>query len=54
MIIGLLVGGGVYLLAYRSFDLEAERLAVDKADVGLDPDAPNGIPYAAVPHGTRK
>jgi hypothetical protein len=51
MIIGLLVGGAVYLLAYRSFDREAERLAVDKADVGLDPDAPNGIPYAAVPHG---
>ena len=54
MIVGLLVGGAVYLLAYRSFDLEAERLAVDKADVGLDPDAPNGIPYAAVPHGKRK
>jgi nucleobase:cation symporter-1, NCS1 family len=54
MIIGLLVGGAVYLLAYRSFDLEAERLAVDKADIGLDPDAPNGIPYAAVPHGKRK
>ncbi len=39
MLVGLPVSALVYLLACRSLDLPAERLAVAAADAGLDPDA---------------
>ncbi len=39
MLIGLPVSSGVYLLACRSLDLEADRREAALADVGLDPDS---------------
>jgi purine-cytosine permease-like protein len=38
MLIGLPVSAGIYLLLYRSVDLERDRLRAAAADVGLDPD----------------
>jgi purine-cytosine permease-like protein len=45
MLIGLPVSAGVYLLACRSLDLDAERRRAARADEGLDPQ----LPDAAVP-----
>jgi len=45
MLIGLPVAAGVYLWAYRSFDLAAEERRAQVADAGLDPPA-------AAPAGT--
>jgi NCS1 family nucleobase:cation symporter-1 len=39
MLVGLPVSAGIYLYAYRSFDLAAEVRRVEIADRGLDPDA---------------
>lgn len=39
MLVGLPVATVVYLWACRSFDVVADRLRADAADVGLDPDA---------------
>ncbi len=39
MLIGLPVSAGIYLLASRSLDLEADRCAAAAADVGLEPRA---------------
>jgi NCS1 nucleoside transporter family len=47
MLIGLPVAAGVYLLACRSLDTEAERLRVVEADRGLEP----GTEAAATPTG---
>jgi purine-cytosine permease-like protein len=38
MLIGLPVSAGIYLLLYRSVDLEYDRRRAAAADVGLDPD----------------
>jgi NCS1 nucleoside transporter family len=40
MLVGLPVAAAVYLLACRSLDVAADRLRAQRADVGLDPDAP--------------
>jgi nucleobase:cation symporter-1, NCS1 family len=48
MIPGLIVSGGLYLLLYRSVDLEAERRLAEAADAGLDDD---GSSAAAAPEG---
>jgi NCS1 family nucleobase:cation symporter-1 len=40
MLIGLPVAAGVYLWAYRAFDLQAEERRAALADTGLEPDAP--------------
>jgi purine-cytosine permease-like protein len=40
MFVGLPVAAGVYLLACRSMDLEADRIAAAAADRGVEPDAP--------------
>jgi purine-cytosine permease-like protein len=37
MLIGLPVSAAIYLLLYRSVDLEADRRRAAAADVGLDP-----------------
>jgi nucleobase:cation symporter-1, NCS1 family len=46
MFVGLPVAGGVYLLACRSLDLEADRRAAAAADFGLEP-PPGAQPGAA-------
>jgi nucleobase:cation symporter-1, NCS1 family len=42
MLIGLPVAAGVYLWAYRGFDLQAEQRRATAADAGLDPPAARG------------
>jgi purine-cytosine permease-like protein len=38
MVVGLPVAACVYVLTYRSFDIEGERLLAMAADIGLEPD----------------
>ncbi len=40
MLVGLPVSAAVYLLACRSLDLAGDRSLAHRADIGLDPDAP--------------
>jgi purine-cytosine permease-like protein len=37
MVVGLPVAAVVYVLVYRSFDLQGEQLLVEAADAGLEP-----------------
>jgi NCS1 family nucleobase:cation symporter-1 len=40
MLVGLPVSSAVYLIACRSLDVAGDRLLAHRADIGLDPDAP--------------
>jgi purine-cytosine permease-like protein len=48
MLIGLAVSSVVYVLACRSLDVAAEARRAIACDRGMDPDAPEGIPYKAI------